>query len=563
MSPTPPGDAPGREAGAPPSRAAAFAAIALLTVACFAPALGNTLFVWDDDGYILQNAHIRSLSLQTVAWAFTEYCCNYWAPLTWLSLALDYAVWGLNPVGYHLTNVLLHALNAGLFFLLSRELISGRLARGREPDQGAPGREHFAFWSAGLAALIFALHPLRVESVAWAAERKDVLSLFFGILATLAYLRHAASRPSRPGATGRRAGSFLGSPHYWLAFASFCLSLLGKPMLVTFPLVLLVLDWFPLERIRRSELAGLLAEKVTFLLVSVSVTLISMDAQRPQTMPLAQSGPASRVLNAFKSVANYLWLTLWPVDISPFYLHPGNITRISPEYVWSVAVVGLVTAACLLLVKRQRLPLAAWLVYLSTLIPVLGFTQVGPQAMAARFTYLPSLPVALALALAIATAIATLPRPWLPALLRSATVLWLLGLSLCTVQHISFWKDDVTLWTRVIDLSPHFSGRAYFQRSLGHARKGEPELALADVDEALAIATRKKYQSLHEIYQARARVLMSLGRPREAVADYTAALESAGRDDKPMILLERGAAHRQLGEEALAVEDLEAVTGRH
>jgi hypothetical protein len=538
----------------------AFGAIALATFACFVPTLSNTLYVWDNAGYILENENIRTLSLETVLGAFTSYWCNYWAPLTWLSLALDYALWGLNPVGYHLTNIVLHALNSGLFFVLAWELMQVHAARERAKGSSGTGFERLAFWIAVLAALLFGLHPLRVESVAWAAERKDVLSLLFGIPAVIAYVRHAKSRVLPP-FEDHQPGSFASSGWYWTAFAFFCLSLLGKPMLVTLPAVLLILDAFPLERFRRGTVASLLAEKVPFLLASIVVTLIAAQAQAPQRMSFAQANVSSRILNAIKSTASYLWFTVWPVDISPFYVHPGNIIRVDIVYIWSALALGALTLGAVL-ARRRPVFLAAWLAYLAALVPVLGFIQVGPQAMAARFTYFPSLPIALVTAVVIVVAIARSPWRWLSVLLTSLTVVWLAGLSYCTIHHIGFWKDDVTLWTRAIDLAPRASGRAYFQRGLGYSRIGQPLLALADMNEALAIAASKNYRP-GEIYVERAKLFVTTGRLQEAIADYSSALELAGQHDRAGLLLQRGELYLRLGEEKLAADDFRTANSGH
>lgn len=540
----------------------ALAGVVVATLALFAPALGNDLLLWDDACYTWQNSHIASLDLGTLAWAFGDYGCNFWAPLTWLSLALDRALWGGSPVGYHLTNVVLHAVNAGLLLLVSRELIQRHLGAGHPGEGGAVRRDRFVLGSSILSALVFSLHPLRVESVAWVAERKDVLSLAFGLPAILAWLRYARSDPTpQPGARGLVRGIGT-SPSYWLSFALFCMSLMAKPMLVTLPLILLLLDWHPLGRLRIARWAGLLAEKAPFFLASVAVTLIAVDAQAPQRMPLSQSGVGSRLLNAVRSIAEYLWLTVWPARTSPFYLHPGNIREVGPEYVLSAAVLILVTVVCGVLWRRRPFLLVTWLAWLAALVPILGFAQVGPQAMAARFTYFPSLPISLLAAAGLGAALFGRPWRWPTGLLAASTVGWLVAISVMTVGHISFWKDDVTLWTRVIDLSPRPPGRAYFQRGLGWVRRGDPRRALDDVSQALAIATAKRYPALHEIYVERAAIFSQLGQPRDAVGDYTRALETAGAASRAAILMSRGAAWREAGEDALAAADFAAATER-
>jgi hypothetical protein len=543
----------------------AFIAVVVLTFLCYLPDLKNDLlYFWDDAGYIRLNTYIRSISIETVRWAFTSFWCNFWAPLTWLSLALDYAIWGLNPIGYHLTNNILHALNAGMFFYLSLELFTVRRAANR--SQGSECTNHYenvALWCSLLAALFFSIHPLRVESVAWAAERKDVLSLFFGIPAVFAYLKHARFCLSQPESIVHRFYFFAFSPYYWLAFVFFCLSLLSKPMLVTLPVVLLILDWYPIERVHKMGMQKIIAEKIIFFIVSVIVALISMAAQKPQMMSLETSDIFSRILNAAKSIVSYLWLTVWPVDINPFYVHPGNIPVLTPEYAFSVIFVITVTVSCIVLAKRHPFFLVVWLLYLATLFPILGFTQVGPQAMAARFTYAPSLPISLFVAVIVSAPIFRHPTSRLSVVMMSSIISLIVLFWCCvTVRHISFWKNDVTLWTRVIDLNPQATGRAYFQRSHAYNMRGEHMLALADLNRALDIAKQKKYRALHEIYQVRAQILDKMENYNGAIADYTRALETATAQEQPMLYMARGEVYQRIGETARAAEDIRRGNGK-
>jgi hypothetical protein len=532
----------------------ALLAVAAVTFLCFSPALRNGLLSWDDAGYILQNTHIHRLDLATVRWAFGEFYLNYWAPLTWLSLALDWAAWGPNPVGYHLTNVILHALNAGVVFLVALELLRAH-ARTAGPA-AAPARG--AVPTAALAALLFAIHPLRVESVAWATERKDVLALLFGLLAILAYLRHAARERPRdaPPAAPAPFGGL-----YALAIASFALSLLCKTLLVTLPVILLVLDGFPLRRLERRTAARLILEKVPFLVLGGLTSAVAMASQSGVIFTFEQIDLATRVLNAFHSVAAYLRLTVWPLDLSPFYVHPWHIEGLGAKYGVAIVVVLLATAGAVWARRRWPMLLAAWLVYLVALAPFLGLTQVGPQAMAGRFTYFAGLPLALALAVGVAAAAGRLAgsRP-ATAALAAALAAVLLASAALTVREISFWRDDVALWSRVIELRPD-TGRAYYERSFAYETRGELRPALADVEQALAIATRKGYRALHELYGARARIRAGLEELDAAVADYTAALESAWGEERAQLLQERGDVLRRQGKLELAERDFAQAFG--
>ena len=521
----------------------AFAIVAFLTFICFLPDLGNALLEWDDSGYILNNTHIHTLSLETFRGAFGDFYLNYWAPLTWLSLAFDYALWGTNPVGYHLVNNLLHALNAGMFFLVSRELLSAHARTGA----GDPISSRVSLYCALLAALLFAIHPLRVESVAWATERKDVLSLFFGLPAVLFYLRHVRTTESR-------TWSF--TFWYVLSLVFFLLSLLSKSLVITLPAVLLVLDWFPLKRLKTTGIPALLLEKLPYFLLSGVVSLITMRAQVNAITSFEQINLFTRVLNGFNSIMAYVRLSVWPFDISPFYVHPNTITSVSLDYAVAILFFVVVTLFCILTLKRLPILMAVWLIYLITLLPFLGFTQVGPQAMAGRFTYLAGLPLALLFAVGVTFLYARIADS------RSATVTLGIGVALLlslngflTVREISFWKDDVTLWTRVIDLSPHVSGRAYFQRSNAYRISRDYQRSIEDIDKAFVIAKKKNYNAMHELYVARAGIYSDMGAFAEVVADYTKALETAPATSRKMIFYERGTVYKKMGKFELADED--------
>ena len=519
----------------------AFCLVVVLTIICFIPDLRNGFLDWDDYGYILENTQIRSFSAETIRWSFLEFYCNYWAPLTWLSLAVDYAFWGLNPVGYHLTNNLLHALNSGMFFFISFQTLHQYVAN-RRTEQSSPTFLTPAniLYCALVAALMFALHPLRVESVAWITERKDVLSMFFGLLAVLAYLRHV--RTARMDADRPFPGPlFLSSASYWLMLACYILSLCSKAMFITLPVVLLVLDWFPLRRISRDRLNEILVEKIPLLMLAGLASVITAQAMAVTSKSLAEINLVTRVAIAFKSLMAYLWMLVWPVSISPAYLHPGNVSYISFEFIASFLLVLTITAICMVWAQRRPVFLAAWLLFLIMLLPVLGFTQNGPQAMAARFTYLPGMPAALVAALGI-TALkdrfSSLPRAVV--LVHAGVATLLVWYSIISVRDIGFWKDDVTLWSRVIELQQSQKiGKPYFQRALAHSARGDYPKALDDINVAFSIAESKKYRGLHELHAARARILKGLGDRDAAIAEYGKAIESAVPPIPQYYLIER------------------------
>lgn len=520
--------------------ALAGAIVVLVTFACFLPALRNGLLAWDDEGYVTHNLHIRSLSLDTVAWAFTEFYCNYWAPLTWLSLAADHAVWGLDPVGYHLTNVVLHALNAGLFLLVAHQLLTWRGAadeRGGAPRAGAASPEG-ALPIATLAALLFALHPLRVESVAWVTERKDVLSVCFGLGAALAYLAHAQARADR--ARGR--GGAAPARAYAASLALYALSLLSKSHLVTLPAVLLVVDAFPLRRFRAEGWRRLVLEKVPYLVLATPVALLTAAAHRPQTKTLAEVDLPTRVIVAARSLLEYLRLFVLPLDVSPISLHPGNVGALRVGHL--LPVVAVLALGVAIAAGARRLPgvAATGAICVITLGPVSGLLQNGPQAMAGRFTYVPATALSLLVAAGVGAVHGRLrEHPARRRALEAATVAVLLALAAITMRDIAWWRDDLSLWTRSIALNPGVSGRQYFSRALMYQRTGDWQRALADLDEAQAIAARKGYRGGHEIVAARARILRDMGDVGGAEAAFDRAIAAAPLAEARGYLAERAA----------------------
>jgi tetratricopeptide (TPR) repeat protein len=401
-----------------------------------------------------------------------------------------------------------------------------------------------------LAALLFAIHPLRVESVAWATERKDVLSLFFGLPAALFFLRHVRAIKNRTWSI---------SGWYILSLAFFSLSLLSKSLVITLPVVLLVLDWFPLKRMKSSGIAALLLEKIPYFVLSGAVATITMKAQVNAIVSFEQINMFTRILNAFKSIAVYMQLTLWPFGISPFYVHPNTISSVSLEYAMAILFFVVVTLFCFLMLKRQPVFMAVWLIYLITLLPFLGFTQVGAQAMAGRFTYLAGLPLALLFSIGVVTAYGRLAGSRPAAVTICIGVALLLGLyGFLTVREISFWKDDVTLWTRAIDLNPHSSGRAYFQRSNAYRMKRDYQRSLLDINEAFAIAVQKKYNAMHDLYSTRAGILSDMGNFYGAITDYTKALETATGETRSRVLYERGLSYQKTGRTDQASKDFKS-----
>lgn len=298
------------------------------------------------------------------------------------------------------------------------------------------------------------------------------------------------------------------------------------------------------------------------LVLAIITSIITMRALAVTSKPLAEINFTTRLLIACKSLTNYLKLVLFPIDISPVYYHPGNVS-INSSYILSILILIAITIGCLLLVKKQKLYLSVWLIFLVTISPVLGLTQNGPQEMAPRFTYIPTLSISLLIALGIVTLWLRLPAfksRWI--LLGILSLLLLATLEAVTVRDIGFWKNDISLWTRVIELQPHRFGKAYYQRSLFLFRAKRYEEALADAEEALTIAKRKNYPGIHENYAHRGDILSKMGRHEEALADFTKAIELSGEPFNATYYYERAAVYRAAGNVKAADEDIAAARAR-
>ncbi|MGD0283667.1 MAG: hypothetical protein ABSB95_15050, partial [Dissulfurispiraceae bacterium] len=343
--------------------------VSLLTFSVYLSCIHNEFVAWDDDHYIYENLHLHPLNAAFFRWAFSAFYAANWHPLTWVSHALDYAVWGLNPLGHHLTNNILHAVNTFIVVVLVVKLLETWHASRQQNPARHPSQDLII---AAVTGLLFGLHPLHVESVAWVSERKDLLCAMFFLLSVLAYT----------------------NKHYLLVVFLFALALLSKPMAVSLPAVLLILDWHPFNRISsvKSFLSAFL-EKLPLIALSIVSSVLTVLAQKAEgaMQPFEVTPLSSRVLVAAESLLSYLWKMVWPVNLIPYYSYPGNVSLFSAEYFLSVIIVFGITAACLIMVKKQKLWLAAWGYYVITLLPVLGIVQVGGQAMADRYTYLPSL----------------------------------------------------------------------------------------------------------------------------------------------------------------------------
>ena len=329
--------------------------LALATIAIYWPATRCDFINCDDPEYVSDNLHVQEgLNWEGVKWAFLNPVSANWHPVTVMSHMLDCQLFGLKPWGHHLINVLFHALNAVMVFALLRQLTG-------------------AMWRSLLVAALFAVHPLRVESVAWVAERKDVLSGFFGLLTLIFYARYVQKSETKLATSS----SFLLSPFYWSALFFFALGLMSKAMLVTMPCVLLLLDYWPLERFKQSRTWQLVMEKIPFFVLTAVASVVTFVVQKRggAAMTVEDFPLGARIGNALISYCRYLGKTFWPTDLAVFYPHPGYW----PLEKVLLAGVFLCGVSVLLFVERRRYPflLMGWLWFVVTLAPVIGLVQVG------------------------------------------------------------------------------------------------------------------------------------------------------------------------------------------
>ena len=498
--------------------------LVLVVFACFLPTLGNDFVAWDDDLTFTENPNYRGLSPAHLRWMLTTLHGGHYQPLSWITLALDYVVWGMNPIGYHLTSLVLHAANAILCYLV----IAALLARATRHGAGVRA-------AAALGALFFAIHPLRVESVAWASERRDVLSGFFYLVAVLAYLRMQES--------ARR-------PWFVVSIGAFVLSLLSKAWGITLPVVLLALDCYPL---RRGLRARVLLEKVPYGLIALGFGVLAFRAQAPieAMRTLAQHGVIARVAQAAYGLWFYLGKTVVPLGLCPLYLLELRLDPMRPRYVLAISGVLGLTGGLVLLRRRAPGLLTAWVCYAVIVSPVLGFVQTGPQIAADRYTYLACLPWAVVAAgglaaLAEARAAGRLRSGvWYMALGASAATLVVLGA--LTFEQTRFWKDSRTLWEHVLRIDPT-NYVAYTNRGYLRDEAGDQRGALADYDTALAI-----HPGYALAYYDRGTARKALGDLAGAMTDLSAAIQFNPRD--PRAWNNRGWAREATGDLAGAAAD--------
>ncbi|MHC4605515.1 MAG: tetratricopeptide repeat protein [Planctomycetota bacterium] len=478
------------------------AAVAVVAFLCFLPALGADFVNWDDPVNITENQHYRGLSPSHLAWMFTAYHGGHYMPLTWVSFGVDFTLWGMDPFGYHLVNVLLHAANAVLFYCLI--LILLQLAAKATEGGGVALRV-----AAAAGALFFAIHPLRVESVAWVTERRDVLSGLFFLLTLLAYL-HMQKEKRWGGRWGK----------WFVISLAFCAcSLLSKAWAVTIPAVLLIIDAYPLKRWSAWRTA--LLEKVPYAVLAVGVAVAALMAQRASGAMIAmeEHGVVGRTMQAAYGLCFYLWKTIAPEGLYPLYLLPRGEPLTGGVFLGCAALVAAVTVCAV--VDRRRTPafLASWVAYVVIASPVLGFLQSGPQIAADRYTYLACMPLGVLAAYGALALWRARSSVKLAAMVVPVSVGVLLVFGILTVRQSSQWKDSLSLWEHAVRVDPD-NYYSLIQRGLARRKAGDLKGAVADYDRSIAL---NPYEP--RVFYNRAWVRREQKDYPAAIADYTRTIE--------------------------------------
>ncbi|HKW90631.1 MAG TPA: tetratricopeptide repeat protein [Methylomirabilota bacterium] len=451
------------------------AGIALATLLAFWPVVPGE-FNWDDQANLVTNPHYRGLARTQLHWMFTTTLMGHYMPLTWVSLGLNYVLGGIDPWGYHLTSLLLHATNAALVYAIAKRLmVAARLGAGADPT-GHPDPGVFTA-GAAVAALLFALHPQRVEPVAWISDRGTVLCGTFYLLAVLAYLRACAADHPRW--------------RWWgcVSLVAFAAALLSKGTAMSLPITLLVLDVYPLRRWRGNRLR-VVVEKIPYAVLALAGAGAALAArsQGAELTDYARYGAASRVGLVGYSLWFYPFKLVWPADLSPLYEVPGHTSILEPRFLASIVAALVVTGGLILLRRRVPGALAAWVHSAAVVAPVSGAFQSGLQLVADRYSYLAQLGFVVLAGYGVVW-IAELRdrdvmRPRVATMVRGVMGLIIVALGLSTWSQSHVWRDPTTLWTWAVDLDPRCAschnnlGTALLRRARGPEDLREAERQL-------------------------------------------------------------------------------------
>ena len=467
-------------------------ALALTTLLVYLPVTHDGFLNYDDQDYVTENSMVqRGLTWAGIEWAFTTGHASNWHPLTWLSHMTDCSLFGLNPGGHHLVNVLFHAANAVLLFILLLQLTG-------------------ALWPCAFIAALFAWHPLHVESVAWVAERKDVLSTFFALLTLLSYTKFVKENCRRS---------------FWFALIFFALGLMSKPMLVTLPFVILLLDFWPLQRFSHFKFQMATVTRFTleknpfFLLAAVSclVTFFAQSQQSGDAVASLELIPLHyRLLNAVISYGRYLLKMVWPVNLAVIYPLPEHLSWMYAAAATSAAALFIIS--WLVWRGHRKFPylLVGWLWFLGALIPVIGLVQVGSAALADRYTYVPLVGIFIAVVFGGCDLAKRFQIPKI--IMAVATVSVLATCLILTENQLRYWRDSETLFTHALAVTKD-NHVAHVNLGVALDQKGEPNEALEQYRAAERLAPE-----LYHIHNNLGNLLDKMGRPTEALTEYRQAV---------------------------------------
>jgi protein O-mannosyl-transferase len=476
-------------------------ALAILTVITFWSLKDCGFINFDDDIYVYKNAYVQSgLNWNSIGQAFSfssdlmlPELSGHWHPLTWLSLMLDYQIFGLNPHGYHLMNLLFHVMNTILLFLILRRMTK-------------------KLWPSAFIAAVFAIHPLHVESVAWVVERKDVLSTFFFMLTLGAYSYYVEHQGLR---------------RYFFVLLFFVLGLMAKSMLVTLPFVLLLLDYWPLQRFvekkpadseyKWSLIYSLLWEKVPLFVLAILASVVAyIVGQRTGFVSSIEAFPPGvRIGNAFVSYIAYIGKMIWPSNLA--ILYPYSKLLVTWQVFGSGFLLIAITLAVFRMVKRSPYLATGWLWYIGTLVPVIGIVQAGEQAMADRYTYIPLI----GLFIMVAWGIPDLLKKWeyRKEILLTSSAMIILCLSIITWTQVGYWQDSITLLDHALIVTD-YNWHVYNGRGVAYADLGNYRQAIDDFSRTIEIKP-----GFADAYKNRGAAYVALGNHRQAIEDLNRAIE--------------------------------------
>jgi tetratricopeptide (TPR) repeat protein len=471
---------------------------------------------FDDNVYVTQNSHIQSgITLDGFRWAFSTKYSGLWNPLIWLSFMFDYQLFGLNAGGYHLNNLILHILSTLLLFWLFNRMTE-------------------SVWKSAFVAGLFALHPLHVESIAWIAERKDVLSAFFWMLTLCLYVYYTEK---------------LGIRRYLLVFFSFVCALMSKPMVVTLPVIMILLDYWPLGRFdskKTNLILWQLKEKIPFFILSAVIVIIIFY---PSSYHIKLFPLSFRLANTPVAFFNYLEKTFWPHDLAVFYPFTAQIPVL--HVLLACLLILVVTMFVIVMIKRMPYLFVGWLWYAITILPVIGIIQVGGYTMADRYHYLPSIGISMMLAWGIPFLLKS--EDMHKKILFSAGIIFLAIMSFLTWKQCSYWKNSIELFNHALQVKKN-NYPAYINLASALAEKGKTAEAMDYYNKAICMST--KYA---ELYFSRGNLYYKQGNYQRAIEDFNKAIKL--KPDYAAVYYNRGGAYNYLRQYQRAIEDYNKAIG--